>query len=461
MYDAKSILYNKPKSIDEFNWDNITNPPIYAYMYDSDVEKLYNIATSVRYSGNIKMKKNAIYTIMRSRGFERMFSGTNRICFKYYEDNNFIAKVGFDRVGVEDAHHEYDNQFKICPGCTKIFDWKGGVSIAERVYPIRYYDEFLQVSDQIYSLLTKKIIGKYVLSDIGASFYQNYGIRPGFGPVLLDFPYVYELDGAKLRCNAPSTNGRGICNGEIDYDDGFDRLVCTKCGKMYMPKQLEKKITNKEIVYLKGDTDNMDAKVSLYFGDELYSVNEITSSDTIQRRPKNRKKRNFHYKDGKENEPINNIGEVISKEDLDREDEEIKVEVKNKQQEPIVEEPTDEDIQEAYADELMNLKMKILTNSADEEDEERYRVLCSMLGEEEYNEDEDLKQQEQDNIQSFSIDDSTTLSTEQKGPEEYETEEDDKILKEFGIDPNDFDPEVTKEKIKSGNAKFDSISELY
>ena len=32
---------------------------------------------------------------------------------------------------------------------------------------------------------------------------MNYGLREGFGPVLLDYPYVFELDGRKLICNVP------------------------------------------------------------------------------------------------------------------------------------------------------------------------------------------------------------------------------------------------------------------
>ena len=35
------------------------------------------------------------------------------------------------------------------------------------------------------------------MADIGTNFFMNWGIRPGFGPVLLDYPYVYELDGNK------------------------------------------------------------------------------------------------------------------------------------------------------------------------------------------------------------------------------------------------------------------------
>lgn len=72
----------------------------------------------------------------------------------------------------------------------------------------------------------------------------------GFGPVILDFPYAFELDGAKLQCrkliNTP--NGLQPCGGEIDYDAGFDYLVCTKCGRKYQAKDLA--ANNKDILVM-------------------------------------------------------------------------------------------------------------------------------------------------------------------------------------------------------------------
>lgn len=69
------------------------------------------------------------------------------------------------------------------------------------------------------------------------------------GPVLLDFPYVYKLDGNKLYCNAPSNNNpSGCCEGIIDYDPGFNHLFCTKCGVRYKAKELEKAIKDDKVI---------------------------------------------------------------------------------------------------------------------------------------------------------------------------------------------------------------------
>lgn len=87
------------------------------------------------------------------------------------------------------------------------------------------------------------------------------------GPVLLDFPYIYELDGKKLYCNAPAIPGRKDipCGGQIDYDDGFNNLVCTKCGKHYQAREL-KKAEEKKLIIVGG---KKTMKVIIKVGDKV------------------------------------------------------------------------------------------------------------------------------------------------------------------------------------------------
>lgn len=66
---------------------------------------------------------------------------------------------------------------------------------------------------------------------------------------MLDYSYLYELDGKKLYCKAPDPKSpSGCCDGEIDYDDGFNKLHCTKCGVIYKAKELAKNIEDNKIV---------------------------------------------------------------------------------------------------------------------------------------------------------------------------------------------------------------------
>lgn len=69
----------------------------------------------------------------------------------------------------------------------------------------------------------------------------------------MDFPYLYEVDGQKLYCNAPAIPGRKDipCGGQIDYDDGFNNLICTKCGRHYQAREL-KKAEDKKLIIVGG-----------------------------------------------------------------------------------------------------------------------------------------------------------------------------------------------------------------
>jgi hypothetical protein len=240
-------LYSKDKSPLDFKWESLSCPPILSLLSIEDVNNLRQIATSIRYAGKIKVKLSMIDDIMKSRGFKRFHCGTNRAVYMFYEDQTFVIKVALDKVGLSDNPAEYKNQFLLKPFVTRCFEVSpcGTVATFERITPIINKDEFKSVAEDVFNLLTKCIIGKYVLNDIGTNSWMNYGVRPGFGVCLLDFPYVYELDGSKLYCTCSCINDlnpSAVCGGEIDYDVGFNNLMCSKCGKIYEPDKLEKDI---------------------------------------------------------------------------------------------------------------------------------------------------------------------------------------------------------------------------
>ena len=238
-------LQSRVMSIDDFNFDRLCAPPIYSLFTQQDLDRLYTIATSVRYSGNAQKRFQAIDEVMKPRGFVKLSSGTNRVCYRFLEDDSFVAKVALDAVGISDNPREFMNQYIFKPFVTKIFevDPTGVISFAERVIPITSREEFVSVIDNIYDIVTKWFIGEYILADIGTKYFMNYGVRRSFGPVLLDYPYVYELDGNKLYCSEPDDNSpTGRCEGVIDYDDGFNHLYCPKCGKRYRVQELAKAI---------------------------------------------------------------------------------------------------------------------------------------------------------------------------------------------------------------------------
>jgi len=239
--DFVKSLYKKDVPIDEFKFDNLWAYPLLNYLDQMAIFQLNKIATSVRYQSKPKQKYKMMDQILNPYGFRRITSGTNRAIYKHLDDQRIVLKVALDAVGIRDNPAEYYNQNFLKPFVTKCFSVSpcGTVGIFERVQPIMKKEEFLSVCDDIFALINK-MIGKYILDDIGTNFYMNYGLREGFGPVLLDFPYMYELDGRKLHCGNRDPFTGEICNGDIDYDDGFNQLICTKCGKIYLATELEK-----------------------------------------------------------------------------------------------------------------------------------------------------------------------------------------------------------------------------
>jgi hypothetical protein len=255
--DIISRMQSKITTIDDFNFDKLSCPPLYSLFTMQDIDSLYNIATSIRYSGNPRKKYKAIDDIMKPRGFVKLSAGTNRVVYRFLEDTSFVVKVAADDVGIHDTPREFINQNIFKPFVTKCFevDPTGVVGTFERVNPITSREEFASVADDIYEILTKWFIGEYVLADVGSKFFMNYGFRKlnNFGPVLLDFPYVYKLDGNKMFCTAPDNNSpTKICGGLIDYDDGFNFLRCEKCGVRYRVADLAKRVEDKTII-IKGN----------------------------------------------------------------------------------------------------------------------------------------------------------------------------------------------------------------
>lgn len=286
--DILSILYSKEKSPLEFKFDSLWIPSMYNFLTPQDIQELHYLASSARFSSKIDFKYKEIDRIMTNRGFKKFHCGTNRIVYSYLEDQSFLVKIALDKVGLSDNPAEYRNQFLLKPFVTKVFEVSpcGTVATVERVEPITSREEFMSIGEDIFDLMNKCIIGRYVLEDVGTKYFMNWGLRKGFGAVLLDYTYVYELDGNKLFCNKVIPETGEVCNGVIDYDSGFNNLICTKCGKRYLAKELEQSVKDKLII-LK-DEGEIDMKIRLKRGREtvatFFSNDE---SETIVRKKKN------------------------------------------------------------------------------------------------------------------------------------------------------------------------------
>ena len=279
--DVLDILKVKKQSPLEFEFDNLWIPPMHFYLTQQDVDALRSIATSIKLSSNIQKKYKMIDEIMRPRGFKRFSAGTNRIVYSFSEDDRFLVKIAVDKVGMQDNPLEFQNQFLLKPYVAKMFYTSpcGTVGFAERVLPIKNKAEFREIAEDVFEILVNKILGQYVVEDVGTKFFMNWGIRFGHAPVLLDYPYIYKLDGNKLFCTKlvdPLTGQ--TCDGEIDYDCGFNHLVCTKCGKIYLACNLRDDSIENNIVIKGGST----MKVTITRGKDVLT-SSIKSEEVIKR----------------------------------------------------------------------------------------------------------------------------------------------------------------------------------
>ena len=287
----KSVLFTPQSTNYQELFESITMPHWSNFVTMDDLNRLYWIATSASIAGKFDKKRELMDEVMHARNFKFMAGGTNRMVYKHYEFPSIVAKVPIDKVGLNDNYAEFENQKLIWPYCSKMIQVApyGVIGFAERVEPILNRYQFNAFAAMIY-MTTLQLVGKYVLEDIGTDYFKNWGIRTGWGPVLLDYTFIYPLDGNKLTCRKILRDGRP-CMGSIDYDYGYNHLYCSRCGRMYNAAELQDDI-KKKIIDLdqsnKGGKKPMLAK--LMRGNKVlasnYSSDSIVRPDVRKDRPK-------------------------------------------------------------------------------------------------------------------------------------------------------------------------------
>ena len=268
--DDRNFILNRLKSrrvsIEEFNFDALQAPPLSWFLSPQDDYMLTDIAHSLRLSAKPEIRYQEIDSLLRARGLVKFGAGTNRVVYRHPEFQDILFKIAADDVGRGDNPAEFKNQLRLKPFVSKIFEVSptGTIAVTERLVPIKSREEFLSVSDDIFTLLNEFILGTNIMADIGSKYFMNYGTREGFGICILDYPYLYELDGNKLYCRKPDPLSQtSKCDGVIDYDDGYNHLVCTKCGAKYKAKELKKDIDSNEIKLVKEKGEyTMNIKIS-------------------------------------------------------------------------------------------------------------------------------------------------------------------------------------------------------
>lgn len=257
---------------------NLKAPSLNSLISPTEVGDLHYLVNSAKYSSKVELKDKYVKEILGRRGFVHFHSGTNRNAYRFLEDQRFILKMPHSSSGKDDNILEYRNQHIPMPFCTKVFEVSpcGTLSIVERVQPFTRREDYAVYADVIFDIIVSRFIGKYVVADIGTKYFRNWGLRENWGVVLLDFPYIFEVDQAKLFCNRIDPVTKHFCGGVLDYDMGFNEIVCTKCGAVYRANELKRKLEDNLIV--KEGSTNMNVQmIRRQTGEVIYSSKAETS----------------------------------------------------------------------------------------------------------------------------------------------------------------------------------------
>ena len=242
LFEVESI-YDGVNAITKLDYDfeNLQGPIVYDIFTDDELKVIDKIILHPR-DRSFKKKFQKLDAIIKPKGFKRSGCGTNRVVYEPLDDNvGFCVKIALDRAGKKNNPDEIVNQKYLKPFVAKCFDISpdGNVGIFERVVPIENLYQFWSVRDDIYNIM-ESIIGRFIIDDFGTKAFKNWGLRKGFGPVLLDYADMYILDPKILFCNHPTYFGSNdICRGELDYDGGFNNIICLKCGGIHMASEFK------------------------------------------------------------------------------------------------------------------------------------------------------------------------------------------------------------------------------
>ena len=283
-------------------FESIEGPCIYDFFTDDELALIKKIIFD-RKDKAFKKKFQKLDAIVKPKGFKRSGCGTNRVVYEPLDDNaTFCIKIALDRAGSKNNPDEIVNQKYLKPFVAKCFDISqdGNVGIFERVVPIENLYQMWSVRDDIYKIM-ETIVGRFIIDDFGTKAFKNWGLRKGFGPVLLDYADMYILDPKILYCtHTLNLDTTEQCRGELDYDAGFNNIICLKCGGIHMASEFKNGRKKIALFSRKREID-MSMKIEIFKDGELYWDND----------------HGIYGKDIKTNESVENKLDVSSKLDLE------------------------------------------------------------------------------------------------------------------------------------------------
>ena len=267
----KSLAYTVPL---ERAFDDLQGPMV-EDLFDAETIKSIKLAVTNPKIKFFKDKFKILAGILNPLGYILAHAGTNRVVFQPQFDDSFVVKIGLDIAGRTNNPNEIVNQKYLKPFVCKCFDTTddGVIGTFERVVPIENLNQLWSVREDIFDIM-RAITKRFVIDDFGTEAFKNWGVRKGFGPVLLDYADMYILDKDTAYCRKPiDWHSTAVCGGELGYTPGYNKIMCKKCGGIGKAKQYKGK--EKLSVYVPSRGIDMGIKCTIKVGGKtVFSTEE-------------------------------------------------------------------------------------------------------------------------------------------------------------------------------------------
>lgn len=276
----RSLAYTVPL---ERAFDDLQGPMV-EDLFDAETIKSIKLVVTNPKIKFFKDKFRILAGILNPLGYILAHAGTNRVVFQPQFDDSFVVKIGLDIAGRTNNPNEIVNQKYLKPFVCKCFDTTddGVIGTFERVVPIENLYQLWSVREDIFDIM-RAITKRFIIDDFGTEAFKNWGVRKGFGPVLLDYADMYILDKDTAYCRKPiDWHSTAVCGGELGYTPGYNKIMCKKCGGIGKAKQYKGK--EKLSVYVPSRGIDMGIKCTIkvggktVFGTEEGFTNQINES---------------------------------------------------------------------------------------------------------------------------------------------------------------------------------------
>ena len=258
----RSLAYTVPL---ERAFDDLQGPMV-EDLFDAETIKSIKLVVTNPKIKFFKDKFRILAGILNPLGYILAHAGTNRVVFQPQFDDSFVVKIGLDIAGRTNNPNEIVNQKYLKPFVCKCFDTTddGVIGTFERVVPIENLYQLWSVREDIFDIM-RAITKRFIIDDFGTEAFKNWGVRKGFGPVLLDYADMYILDKDTAYCRKPiDWHSTAVCGGELGYTPGYNKIMCKKCGGIGKAKQYKGK--EKLSVYVPSSGIDMGIKCVIKIG---------------------------------------------------------------------------------------------------------------------------------------------------------------------------------------------------